>query len=125
MEIQKPNKGGGAVTIFKRGQVPKTVEKAMEVKAQPGDIEAGEEPSNVPHEASDSEHTDKVEGVAKNETICRLLSYGLPVLCHTARRTLTDAPIQLPGRTSRTQSRTKRANDNSFKTFRAMSSLEN
>lgn len=41
MEMQKPNKGGGAVTIYKRGQVPQTVEKAMEAKPQPKDIENG------------------------------------------------------------------------------------
>jgi ATP-binding cassette subfamily G (WHITE) protein 2 (SNQ2) len=82
MEIQKPNKGGGSVTIFKRGQVPKAVEKAMEVKAQPGDIESGkEEPMDGSKEVSDSENTNKeVQGVAKNETIFtwQNLTYTIP-----------------------------------------------
>lgn len=69
-ELQKPNKGGGAVTIYKRGQVPKTVEKAMEVKAQPGDIEHGKSEA-VADEVQESGNDDTVEGVAKNETICK------------------------------------------------------
>jgi hypothetical protein len=69
MELQKPNKGGGAVTIYKRGQVPKTVEKAMEVKAQPGDVENGKAEA-VSGDAEKSE-SNEVEGVAKNETICK------------------------------------------------------
>ena len=30
MEIMKPNAGGGAITVFKRGQVPKKVEESIE-----------------------------------------------------------------------------------------------
>ncbi|KAF2706423.1 hypothetical protein K504DRAFT_413352 [Pleomassaria siparia CBS 279.74] len=74
MERQKPNKGGGAVTIYKRGQVPKAVEKAMQVSAQPGDEEKGknEAAMNSEHESSDSEKTGtegNVSGIAKNESI--------------------------------------------------------
>jgi ATP-binding cassette, subfamily G (WHITE), member 2, SNQ2 len=69
MEIQKPNKGGGAVTIFKRGQVPKTVEKAMEVQAsQPQDEETGKETDNTAPKPEKGEK-DSTAGVAKNETI--------------------------------------------------------
>jgi len=67
MEIQKPNKGGGAVTIYKRGKVPKTVEKAMETKARIGDMESGKS-EDMAVEKKESAN-DKVEGVAKNETI--------------------------------------------------------
>lgn len=80
MEMQKPNKGGGAVTIFKRGQVPKTVEKAMEVSALPPvDVETGEfaGDSETPRESS-NEGT--VQGVAKNDTICKLLYHASSVL---------------------------------------------
>lgn len=70
MEMQKPNQGGGAVTIYKRGQVPKTVEKAMEVNAQPGDIENGKS-ETVTNDADKSESSDSVKGVAKNETVCK------------------------------------------------------
>ena len=76
MEIQKPNKGGGAVTIFKRGQIPKSVEKALETgqeaddveKNKSGDIGAGvDSEKHVDSSASDSDgHGEKV---AKNETI--------------------------------------------------------
>ena len=40
-EIQKPNKGGGAVTIYKRGQVPRAVEKAMDSSEEANDLEKG------------------------------------------------------------------------------------
>jgi ABC-type multidrug transport system ATPase subunit/ABC-type multidrug transport system permease subunit len=75
MELQKPNKGGGAVTIYKRGQVPKTVEKALEAKAKPEDVEKGRSDSDDAGYAKDELHSDNekkdrtVEGVAKNETI--------------------------------------------------------
>ena len=81
MEIQKPNKGGGAVTIFKRGQVPKHVEKAMELKAQPGDVEAGlEEPADASKEVAGDNTDTQVQGVAKNETIFtwQNLTYTIP-----------------------------------------------
>ncbi|KAF2739693.1 hypothetical protein EJ04DRAFT_287234 [Polyplosphaeria fusca] len=72
MELQKPNKGAGAVTIYKRGQIPKTVEKAMEVKAQPSDVESGHtQAAGTSKELSSGSDNfdDNVEGVAKNETI--------------------------------------------------------
>jgi hypothetical protein len=74
MELQKPNKGGGAVTIFKRGQVPKRVEKSMELKGQMADVEKGklENGDSRMETSSDSEKTKTdttVKGVAKNETI--------------------------------------------------------
>jgi ABC-type multidrug transport system ATPase subunit/ABC-type multidrug transport system permease subunit len=82
MEIQKPNKGGGAVTIYKRGQVPKTVEKEMETKTLPKDEEAGNsEPVSEKHSSSDNDDTDKTaEGVAKNETIFTFqdITYTIP-----------------------------------------------
>lgn len=39
MELQKPNAGGGAVTVFKRGQAPEAVEKAMANGSNPRDEE--------------------------------------------------------------------------------------
>ncbi|CAO2655641.1 Nn.00g044440.m01.CDS01 [Neocucurbitaria sp. VM-36] len=82
MEIQKPNKGGGAVTIYKRGQVPKTVEKEMETNSLPKDEEAGKiEPDNTKQSASDNDESEKtVEGVAKNETIFTFqdITYTIP-----------------------------------------------
>lgn len=81
MELQKPNKGGGAVTIYKRGQVPKTVEKAMEVKAQPADVETGKEQAAGAGDPKDEgDDTMNTEGVAKNETIFTWqdLNYTIP-----------------------------------------------
>ena len=74
MEIQKPNKGGGAVTIYKRGQVPDQVEKAIETgDAKQHDEEMGEKDDGSDLSTAKSSGSDKdggkVEGVAKNETI--------------------------------------------------------
>jgi ATP-binding cassette subfamily G (WHITE) protein 2 (SNQ2) len=82
MEIQKPNKGGGAVTIYKRGQVPKTIEKEMETKTLPKDEEAGNgEPAMEKPSGSDNEESNATAGgVAKNETIFTFqdITYTIP-----------------------------------------------
>jgi len=70
MELQKPNRGGGAVTIYKRGQVPKTVEKEMETKSLPNDEEAGKNEPITEKDSNDNDESGKaVNNVAKNETI--------------------------------------------------------
>ena len=86
MEMQKPNKGGGAVTIFKRGQVPKSVQKSIEAGKKPGDEESGKEVSPRVAESdgrsSDSEdEKEKVKGVAKNESIFtwQNVNYTIPL----------------------------------------------
>ncbi|KAL8796510.1 MAG: hypothetical protein Q9195_001184 [Heterodermia aff. obscurata] len=72
MEIQKPNAGGGAVTIFKRGRAPKSVERAMEKGSTPEDEEkvaaAGDE-KLIENDSSGSEAELTAKGVAKNESI--------------------------------------------------------
>ncbi|KAK4983719.1 ATP-binding cassette transporter snq2 [Elasticomyces elasticus] len=78
MELQKPNKGGGAVTIFKRGEVPKSVEQAIETGDKPGDEEKGK-PDTVGtagmadtkrEDSSGSDSAEMAKGqVAGNETI--------------------------------------------------------
>jgi hypothetical protein len=80
MESQKPNKGGGAVTIFKRGQVPKSVEKDMETQ-KPSDEESGKtEPGAVNEKQGNEGSDDKLGGVAKNETIFTFqnITYTIP-----------------------------------------------
>lgn len=72
MELQKPNADGGAVTVFKRGQAPKSVEKAMENSSIPRDEEkavrdADEKLSEDESVSSDSNQA--VEGVARNEAV--------------------------------------------------------
>ncbi|KAF1977425.1 hypothetical protein BU23DRAFT_587478 [Bimuria novae-zelandiae CBS 107.79] len=86
-ELQKPNKGGGAVTIYKRGQVPKTVEKAMEVKAKPGDIENGK-PEPVAKDGEKGDSNDSVEGVAKNKTIFTWQNVNYTIPYEKGERTL-------------------------------------
>ena len=71
MELEKPNKGGGAVTIFKRGRAPKSVTTAMEKGTVPEDEEKAGHSGDVTldHESSGSEDDSTVKGVAKNESV--------------------------------------------------------
>ena len=90
MEIQKPNKGGGAVTVYKRGQVPKSVEKALETGDEPNDLEKQksatgdaiglDEAKKVERDSSASESDEPITGVAKNETtFCwKEINYTVP-----------------------------------------------
>jgi ATP-binding cassette subfamily G (WHITE) protein 2 (SNQ2) len=85
MEIQKPDQGGGAVTVYKRGQVPTNVEKAIETGDQRAhDEELGEKDdetsiSTLKSRGSEDNAT-SVEGVAKNETIFTFqdVNYTIP-----------------------------------------------
>ncbi|CAI6318503.1 unnamed protein product [Periconia digitata] len=91
MEIQKPNKGGGAVTIFKRGQVPKTVEKAMDAQAlQPQDEETGKETNGnaMPTGDGEEEKEKATAGVAKNETIFTWQNVTYTIPYEKSERTL-------------------------------------
>lgn len=68
MEIQKPNKGGSSITVFKRGEAPKAVEDALENTGVPVDLESAEKdpmPTDTAHEGTN----EKVEGIAKNTSI--------------------------------------------------------
>ena len=74
MERQKPNEGGGAVTIFKHGQAPTLVQKAMEKDSIPKDkektvIARDENPIGAEDLSSNlgSDHARK--GVARNDSI--------------------------------------------------------
>lgn len=73
MELQKPNAGGGAITIFKRGRAPKSVKKAMEKGVIPEDEEragAAAEGQVDQHESSTSASSSQaVKGVAKNDAV--------------------------------------------------------
>ncbi|KAK5123595.1 hypothetical protein LTR85_002633 [Meristemomyces frigidus] len=93
MEIQKPNKGGGAVTIYKRGQVPKSVVRALETGGEPDDLEKSksnasnsgvvgdaEKDNGGSSGSSGSNDGEKVEGVARNDTIFTFqdVNYTIP-----------------------------------------------
>ena len=80
-ELQKPNAGGGAVTIFKRGQAPKSVEKAMQKGSTPKDEEnqdGGEK--SLEDESSGSDTGKGTKGVAKNDTVFTFqnINYEIP-----------------------------------------------
>ncbi|KAJ9214059.1 hypothetical protein DTO166G4_4325 [Paecilomyces variotii] len=71
MELQKPNKGGSSVTVFKRGEAPKAVEDAVKNKDLVGDEEKGEKdaPNPVTQAESEPNSRDEVQGIAKNTAI--------------------------------------------------------
>ncbi|OKL61154.1 hypothetical protein UA08_03474 [Talaromyces atroroseus] len=73
MELQKPNKGGSSVTIFKRGQVPKSIDDAIKNKTTAGDEEATDriQDGSVNNDTNDGSADDEksVEGIAKNTAI--------------------------------------------------------
>lgn len=69
MEMQKPNKGGMSVTVFKRSEAPKNIKDSVEDKngtKGAGDVESGERDSGSPDSQEESEN---VEGIAKNTSI--------------------------------------------------------
>jgi ATP-binding cassette, subfamily G (WHITE), member 2, SNQ2 len=87
MEIAKPNAGGGAVTVFKRGQVPKKMEDSIETGGRGGkDEESGEKTRSIEKTSeSDSSDTDLARKpttgqVAKNETVFtwQNVNYAIP-----------------------------------------------
>jgi ATP-binding cassette subfamily G (WHITE) protein 2 (SNQ2) len=85
MEFQKPNAGGGAVTIFKRGEEPKFVAKALNggkdgvADEEKGQID-GNDPATTAHQEPADSGGDQVKGVAANETIFTFqnVSYTIP-----------------------------------------------
>lgn len=96
METMKPNAGGGAITVFKRGQVPKRVEKTIESGGRHKNSASDEEsrspvseidvekmmsPTSESKESVKKEQDDNVvKQVAKNETIYtfRDINYVIP-----------------------------------------------
>lgn len=83
MEFQKPNAGGGAVTVFKRGEAPKSVEKALERGNDAADEEKGKQnavDAGKEHESSSSDDKAAPEGIASNETVFTFqnVNYTIP-----------------------------------------------
>lgn len=70
MEIQKPNAGGGAITIFKRGRAPKSVEKAMQKGEVPDDEEKGA-PDAVESKGDQDESSLSASSQAANKGVAR------------------------------------------------------
>ena len=95
MERQKPNEGGGAVTIFKRGQAPTSVRKAMEKSNVPKDEEkteiAGDENPIGAEDSSSilgSDHASK--GVARNDSVFTYTNVNYTIPYEKGERKLLD-----------------------------------
>jgi ABC-type multidrug transport system ATPase subunit/ABC-type multidrug transport system permease subunit len=82
MEQQKPNAGGGAVTVFKKGEEPASVRRAMEIGTTPLDeekAEAAEKDRDGPEEDTRG-GGDETEGIARNEKVFTFqnVNYTIP-----------------------------------------------
>lgn len=74
MEMQKPNAGGGAITIFKRGRAPKSVEKALEkgetlVDEERAGVAVAEGKADQDEPSTSASSQTAVQEVAKNDAI--------------------------------------------------------
>lgn len=71
MELQRPNKGGSSVTVFKRGEAPKAVEDAIKRSGPREDEESAEKNgiAATKNDGDSNESSDKVQDVAKNTAI--------------------------------------------------------
>lgn len=95
MERQKPNEGGGAVTIFKRGQAPTSVQKAMEKGSIPKDEEKAEVSGNEDpvgaEESSSNLGSDLAgKGVARNDSIFTYTNVNYTIPYEKGERKLLD-----------------------------------
>ncbi|KAH8686548.1 ABC-2 type transporter [Ilyonectria robusta] len=84
MERMKPNMGGGAITVFKRGQVPKAVEESISTGGRTGEAKSDEEAGHIPpvveNDTSETNDSEKTAKVAKNETVFTFqnVNYTIP-----------------------------------------------
>ncbi|KAK2036370.1 ABC-2 type transporter [Colletotrichum somersetense] len=87
MEHMKPNTGGGAITVFKRGQVPKKVENSIVTggREKKSDEESGASNNDAATATADGtinekDDQDTMKQVARNETVFtfRNVNYVIP-----------------------------------------------
>jgi ATP-binding cassette, subfamily G (WHITE), member 2, SNQ2 len=80
LELQKPNASGGSITIFKRGQAPKEVEKAMEKGSTAEDEEAQKLDRGVDNSSENTKEDNGNTGIAKNTTVFTFsnVNYEIP-----------------------------------------------
>ncbi|KAE8350031.1 ABC-2 type transporter-domain-containing protein [Aspergillus coremiiformis] len=83
MELQKPNKGGSASTIFKRGEEPETVKKALENRELPEDVETGKKENGIDDKMNGNASEDygnPVKGIARSTSVFtwRNVNYTIP-----------------------------------------------
>lgn len=75
MELQRPNKGGSSVTVFKRSEAPKAVQDIVKRSAPPEDEESAEKDGMATgiatnkDDGSSRESSDKVQDIAKNTAV--------------------------------------------------------
>jgi ATP-binding cassette subfamily G (WHITE) protein 2 (SNQ2) len=85
LELQKPNRGGASVTVYKRGQTPEHVKHVLEKAPSPADEETGEkrlEANEISHGENPGMSLKEIEQrVAKNDTIFtwQNVTYTIPV----------------------------------------------
>ncbi|KAI1210634.1 ABC-2 type transporter [Annulohypoxylon truncatum] len=88
MEMMKPNAGGAAVTVYKRGQVPKDLQRSIETGGRKGnssDEESGQSGEKIPSAEDPSaaqgrRDEETMKSVAKNETVFTFqnVNYTIP-----------------------------------------------
>ncbi|KAF3904035.1 hypothetical protein AA313_de0207927 [Arthrobotrys entomopaga] len=102
MELQTPNKGGAATTIFKRGGAPKAVENAMKKGKATTDEEKGgsQENINLEKENNGNLNGGATEGIARNETIFtwQNVNYTIPTKNGSTKLLQDVSGIVRPGR---------------------------
>lgn len=95
MERQKPNEGGGAVTIFNRGQAPASVQKAMEKGSIPKDeekteVSGNEDPVGAEESSSNLGSDLASKGVARNDSIFTYTNVNYTIPYEKGERKLLD-----------------------------------
>ncbi|KAK1456402.1 ABC-2 type transporter [Colletotrichum melonis] len=97
MEHMKPNTGGGAITVFKRGQVPKKVEDSIAAggRGKKDDEESGEANNSTQTMTADTakkERSDEetMKQVARNETVFTFRNVKYIIPFEKGERTLLD-----------------------------------
>ena len=83
LELEKPNKGGGAVTIFKRGQAPKAVQNTIDSAGTQEDEETGKTDRGIStkEEETSGSDNDTSKDIARNETVFTWtgVNYTIPI----------------------------------------------
>ncbi|KAG0158229.1 hypothetical protein PDIDSM_5742 [Penicillium digitatum] len=71
MELQRPNKGGSSVTVFKRSEAPKAVQDIIKRSAPREDEEIAEKNGMTSHknDSDSGDSSDKVQDIAQNTAI--------------------------------------------------------
>lgn len=97
MELMKPNAGGAAVTVYKRGQVPKSIQKSIETggrKKNGGDEESGSATQGdvTRDHAKEQDEKDQqaMKDVAGNETIFTFQNVNYTIPYQGGERKLLD-----------------------------------